>query len=102
MSEVGLILRRDATTQGGYRGRSGADVRLTTRHRKFIVAATLLVGDLAAACAAVALDRVLAEAIGVRAAQGQYLSIVLLAAAFIWFELYSGCGPSPYERFRLR
>jgi Undecaprenyl-phosphate galactose phosphotransferase WbaP len=44
----------------------------------------------------------LAEAIGVTARQDQYLSIALLVAAFLWFGLYTGCGPSPYERFRLR
>jgi Undecaprenyl-phosphate galactose phosphotransferase WbaP len=67
-----------------------------------IVGASLIIGDAAAAFAALSLSGVVIGAIGLGAGQDHFFLIALLILCFFCVGLYSACGPSPYERFRLR
>lgn len=55
-----------------------------------------------AAIAATSLNRTLIENIGLQSPDQGYLMLPLVIPVFFLVGLYSGCGPSPYERFRLR
>jgi Undecaprenyl-phosphate galactose phosphotransferase WbaP len=101
MANVGAILPRSDAPKSRYPGRRSGDARLADRFRKPIVAATLVVGDVVAALAAISLSRMLIAITGAQLPAPSYL-IALLVLTFFCVGLYTGCGPSPYERFRLR
>jgi Undecaprenyl-phosphate galactose phosphotransferase WbaP len=102
MAEVGAILPRSDTPKSRYRGWRTGGVGSADRYRKPIVTAMLAFGDVGAAIAAIFLSRAL---IGISGAQPPGPKLPLIAALIFTFfcvGLYNGCGPSPYERFRLR
>jgi len=102
MAEVGAVLRRSDAPKSGYRGRRRGDAGFADRFRKPIVAATLAFGDLVAAIAAVSLSRAFIGMTGAQPPGPKYFLIAFLILTFFCVRLYTGCGPSPYERFRLR
>jgi Undecaprenyl-phosphate galactose phosphotransferase WbaP len=102
MVEVGAIGPRRASSKSGYRSWHRGDAGFVDRFRKRIVAASLIFGDVVAAIAAVALSRALMEMSNVEPQDAGRLPIALLILIFFCLQLYAGCGPSPYERFRLR
>jgi Undecaprenyl-phosphate galactose phosphotransferase WbaP len=102
MAEVGAILPRRAAPKSGDRGwlRSGAGY--VDRFRKPVVIASLISGDVVAAIAAISLSWLLMEMTGMELPDTRHLPITFLILTFFCLRLYTGCGPSPYERFRLR
>ncbi|HMF69161.1 MAG TPA: exopolysaccharide biosynthesis polyprenyl glycosylphosphotransferase [Phyllobacterium sp.] len=102
MAEVGVILPRSDAPKSRYRGWRRGDARFAHRFRKPIVAATLAFGDVVAAIAAILLSRALIGMTGAQPPGPKYLLIAFLVLTFFCVGLYTGCGPSPYERFRLR
>jgi Undecaprenyl-phosphate galactose phosphotransferase WbaP len=100
MAETGATLPRRAASTSDHRGWRKGDAGLVERFRKPIVAAALISGDVVAAIAAIALIR---EGLaGTELPGARHLSIAFLILMFFSVGLYRGCGPSPYERFRLR
>ena len=102
MAEAGAILPRSDAPKSRYRGWRWGDVGFSGRFRKPIVAATLAFGDVVAAIAAISLSRALIGMTGAQQPAPKHLLIALLILTFFCVRLYTGCGPSPYERFRLR
>jgi Undecaprenyl-phosphate galactose phosphotransferase WbaP len=101
MADVGTILPRSDAPKNRYGWRWG-DAGFADRFRKPIVAATLAFGDVVAAIAAISLSRASIGMTGAQPPSPEYLLIALLILTFFCVRLYTGCGPSPYERFRLR
>lgn len=99
MSQISAAVPRKAS-QGGYRGRAGQALGFVRRFRKVVVAAALIAGDVCAAYAVIAVCRKLPEASSITPPANS--SIALLVGAFFCLGLYTGSGPSPYERFRSR
>jgi Undecaprenyl-phosphate galactose phosphotransferase WbaP len=99
MADAGAILPRSDAPKSGYRGWRSGDV---DRFRKPIVAVTLAFGDVVAAIAAISFSRALIRMTDAQPPEPKYLLIALLLLTFLCGRLYTGCGPSPYERFRLR
>jgi Undecaprenyl-phosphate galactose phosphotransferase WbaP len=102
MTEASAFLPRRAASKSGYRDWRRGSAGLADRFRKPIVAASLISGDVVASLAAVSLSRGAMEMTGMEAPDDKYLWIPFLIAMFFCVHLYAGCGPSPYERFRLR
>jgi len=102
MSEAGAILPLPVASKSGYTGWQRGDAGFIDRFRKLIVATSLISGDSIAAIVAVSLSGALAENTGLEPPDTKHLSIAFLILAFFCVRLYTGCGPSPYERFRLR
>jgi len=102
MAEAGAILPRSDAPKSRYRGWRWGDAGISDRFRKPIVAATLAFGDVVAAIAAISLSRALIGMTGAQPPSPNHLLIALLILTFFCVRLYTGCGPSPYERFRLR
>jgi Undecaprenyl-phosphate galactose phosphotransferase WbaP len=102
MAEVGVILPRSDAPKSRYRGRRRGDRGFADRFRKPIVVATLAFGDVVAAIAAILLSRALIGMTGAQSPGPKHLLIAFLILTFFCIGLYTGCGPSPYERFRLR
>jgi Undecaprenyl-phosphate galactose phosphotransferase WbaP len=102
MSDVGTILPRSDASKSRYGGWRWDGAGFANRFRKLIVAATLAFGDVVAAVAAISLSRALIGATGAQPPSPEPLLIALLILTFFCVRLYTGCGPSPYERFRLR
>jgi Undecaprenyl-phosphate galactose phosphotransferase WbaP len=102
MAEVGVILPRSDAPKSRYRGRRRGDRGFADRFRKPIVVATLAFGDVVAAIAAILLSRALIGMTGAQSPGPKHLLIAFLILTFFCVGLYTGCGPSPYERFRLR
>jgi Undecaprenyl-phosphate galactose phosphotransferase WbaP len=102
MAEVGAILPRSDAPKSRYGGWRRGDAGFADRFRKPIVAATLAFGDVVAAIAAISLSRTLIGMTGAQPPASKHLLIALLILTFFCIRLYTGCGPSPYERFRLR
>jgi Undecaprenyl-phosphate galactose phosphotransferase WbaP len=102
MAEVGAILPRSDATKSRYRGWRRGGAGFADRFRKPIVAAALAFGDVVAAIAAISLSRALIGMTGAQTPGPNYLLIASLILTFFCVRLYTGCGPSPYERFRLR
>ena len=102
MGEVGAILPRGVAPKSRYRGWRRGDAGFANRFRKPIVAATLAFGDVGAAIAAISLSRALIGMTGAQPPGPKHLLIAFLILTFFCVRLYTGCGPSPYERFRLR
>lgn len=102
MSEGGAILPRRAASKNSYRGWQRGDAGFVDRCRVQIVAAAMISGDSIAAVAGTSLSNELANMVGLDLPPSRHLPIALLILIFFCFRLYTGCGPSPYERFRLR
>jgi len=102
MADHGLNLHPADGAQLRSRGRRDRDVGLAHPHRKSIVVAFLIAGDLAAALAAISCAVLLMRIAGLPWQQPQHVSVLLLVLAFFAVGLYTGCGPGPYERFRQR
>ena len=102
MTQTGAIFPRRAASKSGYRGWRRGDVGFAGRFRKPAVAASLMFGDFVAAMAALSLSRALADMTGMESPVTERLPIAFLILTFFCVRLYAGCGPSPYERFRLR
>ena len=102
MAEVGAILPRSDAPKNRYRGWPRGDTGFADRFRKPIVAATLACSDVVTAIAAISLSRALIGITGGQPPGPNYLLIAFLVLTFFCVRLYTGCGPSPYERFRLR
>ena len=102
MGEAGAILPRSVAPKSRYPGWRRGDAGFADRFRKPIVAATLAFGDVLAAIAAISLSRALIGMTGAQPPGPKHLLIAFLILAFFCVRLYTGCGPSPYERFRLR
>ena len=102
MTDAGAILPRTETPKSRYPGRRRGDAGFADRFRKPIVAATLTFGDVVAAIAAISLSRALIGMTGAQPPSPNHLLIAFLILTFFCVRLYTGCGPSPYERFRLR
>jgi Undecaprenyl-phosphate galactose phosphotransferase WbaP len=104
MAEAGTILPRSDAPKSRYRGWRRGDGGFADRFRKPIVAATLAFGDVGAAIAAISLSRALIGMTGAQPPGPDHLLIafLILILTFFCVRLYTGCGPSPYERFRLR
>jgi Undecaprenyl-phosphate galactose phosphotransferase WbaP len=102
MAEAGATLPRRTAWKSGYRGWQRGDAGLVDRFRKPVVAASLIFGDVVAAIVVISLSRALAEITGMEPPDTKHLPIALLILTFFCVHLYTGCGPSPYERFRLR
>ena len=76
---------------------------LLVRYRKPIVVTLLITGDVLAATAASTLGLTLTrDWAGVPTPDGDRLHPAFLILMFACLGLYTGRGPSPYERFRLR
>ena len=108
MSDMGLNVTPSAAFSVGrsHNTHDGdqAIVRSTPLHRKLIVISSLIAGDLLTAIAAVqvvAFLGQLANATTPVLAATQY-SVPFVVIVFFCMGLYSGNGPSPVERFRLR
>src|SRR5712672_4058996 len=102
MAEVGATLPRSDATKSRYRGWRRGGAGFADRFRKPIVAATLAFGDVVAAIAAISLSRALIGMTGAQPPGPKLLLIAFLILMLFCVRLYTGCGPSPYERFRLR
>src|SRR5258708_6622413 len=102
MAEAGAALARRAASKCSYRGWQRGDDGFIDRFRKPVVAASLISGDVVAAIAAISLSRALTEMAGLGLPDTRALPIAFLILTFFCVHLYTGCGPSPYERFRLR
>ena len=100
MADVESLLRRPA----GANGRRPAPdfaVELIGRFRKPLVALWLMAGDAIAVCCAVACSYALFS-LRQPPLLRSFFAIPLLIGIFWAFGLYSGVGPSPYERFSSR
>jgi Undecaprenyl-phosphate galactose phosphotransferase WbaP len=102
MTDAGAILPRSETPKSRYPGRRRGDAGFADRFRKPIVAATLTFGDVVAAITAISLSRALIGMASAQPPSPNHLLIAFLIFSFFCVRLYTGCGPSPYERFRLR
>src|SRR5258708_36198603 len=102
MAEAGAIRPRRAVWKSGHRGWQRGDAGVVARFGKPLVAASLIAGDVIAAIAAVSFSRALTEMTGTEPPDAKHLPIAFLILTFFCVRLYTGCGPSPYERFRLR
>jgi Undecaprenyl-phosphate galactose phosphotransferase WbaP len=99
--EASVTLPPRGASKSDYRGRQRGDSSFSHRFRKPIVAASLICGDIVASIAAISLSRTLVEMTGIRPPSAS-LHVAFLILLFFGVRLYAGCGPSPYERFRLR
>jgi Undecaprenyl-phosphate galactose phosphotransferase WbaP len=102
MADEGLNLHGAGHAPLRPRTRQARDFGLIHRHRKSIVVASLLCGDLAASLAAISCTHVLVRMTGLLAPAPQRLTTLLVVLAYFLAGLYTGTGPGPYERFRLR
>src|SRR5258708_6221832 len=102
MADAGAILPRSDVPKSRYRGWRRGGAGFADRFRKPIVAATLAFGDVVAAIAAISLSRALIGMTGAQPPGPKLFLIALLILTFFCVRLYTGCVPSPYERFRLR
>jgi Undecaprenyl-phosphate galactose phosphotransferase WbaP len=75
--------------------------KLSIPTRRFIVGATLASADLVASLAAVGLADSATDR-GYMVGPPPAVLAVLIFVFYLGLGLYGGCGPSPYERFRLR
>jgi Undecaprenyl-phosphate galactose phosphotransferase WbaP len=102
MSEDRVILSGRAGSKSSLRVWRRGDAELVDRFRKQIVATALIFGDSIAAVTATSVSGAFATMVGLETAHTRHLPVALLILAFSCLRLYTGCGPSPYEGFRLR
>src|SRR5262249_8353515 len=72
------------------------------RYRRPIVMAALMCSDLAATLIAISCTHWLLRMTGLRSPAPRHLTASLVVLAFLAAGLYTGSGPGPYGRFRLR
>jgi Undecaprenyl-phosphate galactose phosphotransferase WbaP len=96
------LLQRHTATETSYRGWRRYDELLVARFRKTFVAASLMSWDFVAAIATISFSRLLMLTVGLEPTNTKHLPIAFLILTFLCLRMYTGCGPSPYERFRLR
>ena len=75
---------------------------LTKRFRRPIVVGGLVLGDLVTALVALIISKWALSLWSDLPRGAQQLPATALIVMFFCVRLYTGCGPSPYERFRLR
>jgi len=102
MAEVGAILPRRAAPKSGFPGWYRGDAGYVDRIRKQFVIALLISSDVIAAIFATSIGPALLATTGIDLSNDKRLPIAFLILTFFCLRLYTGCGPSPYERFRLR
>lgn len=102
MADQGLNLHPSDLARLGSGGRQQRDFDLIQRHRKHIVAASLICGDLAAALIAISCTYFLIRMAVLPSQPPRLVTIPLVILAYFFAGLYTGCGPGPYERFRQR
>jgi Undecaprenyl-phosphate galactose phosphotransferase WbaP len=102
MAEAGAVLQRHAVPRQGHREWPFGEARHAERFRKLIVVASLITGDVVVAMAALTLGNAMMALGGLKLSDGNSLSIIVLVLTWVGVRLYTGFGPSPYERFRLR
>ena len=101
MSELDAPLSQHAESTRRFLDAGGRD--LLVRYRKSIVVTLLITGDVLAVTAASAVGLALTrELTGTPMPGGDRLHPAFLILMFACLGLYTGRGPSPYERFRLR
>lgn len=102
MTDAGEILQQHRLSGLGAHVEHGSDAGRIYRVRRPLVATSLICGDLVAALAAFSFSDLFLELTGLQAPATRILTVLLLILAFSAVGLYSGSGPSPYERFRQR
>ncbi len=106
MAEVGAtLLSRASSTTSGWGRWQRSDARLIDRIRRPFVAASLMSGDFVAALAALSFSGALLELASLQppdTSDTRLVAVPFLILTLFAVGLYSGAGPSPYERFRLR
>ncbi|SHJ44407.1 Undecaprenyl-phosphate galactose phosphotransferase, WbaP/exopolysaccharide biosynthesis polyprenyl glycosylphosphotransferase [Bradyrhizobium lablabi] len=102
MADEGLNLHPAGPARLRRRSRRDRDFGLVYRYRKPIVVASLVCGDLAAALAAILCTHLLIRMTGLPSPAPQRVTASFVVLAFFVVGLYTGSGPGPYERFRLR
>jgi Undecaprenyl-phosphate galactose phosphotransferase WbaP len=102
MVDAGTTLSRHPISSGGYGHRQTIGASSVTRLRKHLVIASLMVGDVAAVVATALIYRCMIELCGLPLLHDLPVPLCLVIPVFLCVGLYTGCGPSPYERFRLR
>ncbi len=102
MADQGLNLFPAGSADLRSRSRRDRDLGLVYRYRKLIVAASLICGDLAAALIAISGTHWLIRMTGLALPTPRHTTESLVVLAFFVAGLYTGSGPGPYERFRLR
>jgi Undecaprenyl-phosphate galactose phosphotransferase WbaP len=101
MTDEGIKLHPAGPAQLSSRGRGDRNLGPIYRHRKLIVVACLVCGDLVAALIAISCIQWLMAATG-SAPWPHRVSALLVVLAFFLVGLYAESGPEPCERFRLR
>jgi Undecaprenyl-phosphate galactose phosphotransferase WbaP len=101
MVEAGATFQPPGAAKSDYLSRQRGDASFVNRFRKPIVAASLVFCDVVASVAAISLSRALVEMATIEPPNTD-LPFAFLIVLFFGVGLYAGCGPSPYERFRLR
>jgi Undecaprenyl-phosphate galactose phosphotransferase WbaP len=75
---------------------------LRKRFRRLIVVGSLVIGDLVTGLVALTVSKLGLSLLSDLPIEAQQLPVTVLILIFFCVRLYTGCGPSPYERFRLR
>jgi Undecaprenyl-phosphate galactose phosphotransferase WbaP len=102
MAQAGTVTPRPTNRKSDEWGWRQHAEALRKRFRKPIVVGSLVLGDLVTGLAALSISK---WALSLRSdlpLQAQQLPATALIFIFFCVRLYTGCGPSPYERFRLR
>ncbi|TPV99358.1 MAG: hypothetical protein USCAAHI_01191 [Beijerinckiaceae bacterium] len=99
MAESGATLLRRASSRSGWRSSGAGFIK---RFRKPVVGASLICGDLVAAFAAIWSSDALIRLAGLLPPNTRLIVVPFLVLTLFAAGLYTGSGPSPYERFRLR
>jgi Undecaprenyl-phosphate galactose phosphotransferase WbaP len=102
MAHVDTSGARHSESAIGYRQGQQGVLEAIRRFRRLVVASQLLLGDIGAALAAISINRALMEFFGLAPSNMRVVAVPLLILMFFFAGLYTGFGPSPYERFRLR
>jgi Undecaprenyl-phosphate galactose phosphotransferase WbaP len=102
MADEGLNLHPAGPARLRPHSRGDRDFGLVYRYRKQIVVASLVCGDLAAALIAISCTHFLIRMTGLLSPGPQHVTAPFVVLAFFAVGLYTGSGPAPYERFRLR
>src|SRR5437660_7854945 len=89
MADAGAILPRSVAPKSRYRGWRRGDAGFADRFRRPIVAATLALGDVVAAIAAISLSRALIGMTGVQTPAPKHLVIAFLILTFFCVRLYT-------------
>ena len=102
MADQGLNLPQASPARLRSGSQLSRDLGIVRRHRKSIVVASLICGDLATALTAGYCTRLLARTAGLPTPEHLDVTALLVVLAFFVVGLYTGSGPGPYQRFRQR